>query len=97
MPARIVGRAVPGPLHGRGDQGLLHAVLRGGEVVVAAHERAEHLRRQVTQQVPDGRTDGGWRHGSSSGGPAITWRTSMGMFSGFPPGPGAAEARAAMA
>lgn len=32
---------------------------------------------------------------SSSGGPDITWRTSIGMFSGLPPGPGAAETYAA--
>ena len=38
----------------------------------------------------------GRRH-ASGGGPLITWRTSTGMISGFPPGPGAAEASAAIA
>ena len=44
---------------------------------------------------PTGAATGG--NGKSGGGPLITCRTSMGMFSGTPPGPGAAEARAAMA
>ena len=34
---------------------------------------------------------------NSSGGPLITWRTSIGILNGLPPGPGAAEARAATA
>ena len=32
----------------------------------------------------------------STGGALITWRTSIGMFSGTPPFPGAADARAAI-
>jgi len=37
------------------------------------------------------------RHSNSSGGPLITCRTSIHMFMGDPPGPGAADARAAIA
>lgn len=57
--------------------------------------RAEHLRREVAQQAPDicGRFLS--RH-ASDGGALGTWRTSIGMMSGLPPGPGAAEARAAI-
>ena len=36
-----------------GDQRLLHGVLGRIEVAVAAHERAEDLRRQLAQQVLD--------------------------------------------
>jgi hypothetical protein len=36
-------------------------------------------------------------HENSSGGPLITCRTSIGMLIGDPPGPGAADARAAIA
>ena len=35
-------------------------------------------------------------HTNSSGGPLMTWRTSMGMFKGTPAAPGAAEALAAI-
>ena len=37
------------------------------------------------------------RYSISGGGPLIIGRTSIGMFNGVPPGPGAADAFAAMA
>ena len=40
----------------------------------------EHLRRQFPQQVLDRNVRGLSRHSNSSGGPLITWRTSMGWF-----------------
>ena len=74
----------------------------GGEVAEAANDRSEHLRRKLAQQllrrcVPRSRCSYRFDHRISGGGPLITSRTSIGMFNGFPPGPGAAEARAAMA
>ena len=66
----------------------------------AANHCAEHLRRQFTQQMLGSHVPRFRRtacHSISSGGPLITWRTSIGMFIGVPPGPGAADARAAMA
>ena len=54
-----------------------------------------HLRREIAQEVL------GWGverdHSSSGGGPLITCRTSIVMFMGTPPAPGAADARAAIA
>ena len=52
--ARIVGNAGRGPLRRRRDQRFLHRILRGGEVVVPTRDGAEHLRRELAQQVPDG-------------------------------------------
>ena len=94
--ARVVGQAVARPLRGRGDQRLLHRVLGGGEIAEAADDRAEHLRRELAQQLLGAEIQRGARHRYSSGGPLITCRTSIGMFSGAPPGPGAADACAAI-
>jgi len=94
--ARIGGHAFHGPLRSRGDQRVLHRVLGGGEILVPSCEGAEHLRRQLAQQVPDGPIGGLGGH-TSLGISLMTWRTSIGMFSGAPPGPGAAEAFAASA
>ena len=52
-------------------------------------------RATSAQQVLD-RGRGGVRRHASEGGALITWRTSIPMFSGLPPGPGAAEAWAAI-
>ena len=95
----MVGQAVRRPLRRRRDQRLLHGVLAGREVAIPADQRAQDRRREVAQQVL-GRGIERWRHASgvqSGGGPLITWRTSIAMFNGVPPRPGAAEASAAMA
>ncbi len=89
--ARIRGDSLRGPLRGRRDQRLLNRVLGIGEIAVTTGERAEHLRREVAQQVSD---TGGYGQ-ASFGGPLITSRTSMGMPMGAPPGPGAVEIFAA--
>ena len=80
-------------------QRLLYRVLASTEVAVAAEQRAQDLRRQIAQQVlgagvqPRDHASGV----QSVGGPLITCRTSIAMFSGLPPGPGAADASAAIA
>ena len=99
-PAARVGRdPLLGPLRRRGDQRLLHRVLRSREISMTPRDRAEHLRREVTQQVPElGRRRprrGVQRHASVVGA-LMTCRTSIGMTSGLPPGPGAADAFAAI-
>ncbi len=94
--AGMVGEAGSRPLNGGGEQGFLHGVLGGSEVAEAAHDRAEHLRREIAQQVLGGCVQRLRAHSRSSGGPLMTCRTSMGIPSGTPPGPGAAEARAAI-
>ena len=94
--ARVVGHALARPLHGRRDQRFLNRVLRGGEIAEAPDHGAEHLRREVAQQVLGRRgSRRRWNH-MSTGGALITWRTSIGMLSGAPPLPGAADARAAI-
>ena len=95
--ARVVGHSVARPLLRGREQRLLHRILRGGEVAVAADHGAEHLRREVAQELFGVVIEGRSAHGSSGGKPLITSRTSMGMFSGAPPGPGAADASAAIA
>jgi hypothetical protein len=94
--AGILGQALPGPLHGRREQRLLNRVLGGGEVPETPDDRTEDPRRQLAQQVLGTGVQGPDRQNKSSGGPLITWRTSIGMLNGAPPGPGAAEARAAI-
>ena len=89
-PARIVGETFAWPLDRGRQQRLLHGVLRSGEVAEAADDRAENLRRQLAQQVLGPKL----AH-RSTGGPLMTSRTSIGMLIGLPPGPGAADARAA--
>ena len=49
--ARVLRRPGGGPLHRRVDQRLLYRVLAAVEPVVAAHEHAEDLRRELAQQV----------------------------------------------
>ncbi len=53
QPRGFSGTPSRGPLHGRGEQRLLHGVLGGVEVPVAPDERAEDLRRETAQQVLD--------------------------------------------
>jgi hypothetical protein len=99
--ARIVRHPFFRPFRGSNQQRFLHRVLGGGEIAVPPDDRAEHLRRQLAQQVlarspaTSCRHRAGLAHGST-GGALITSRTSIARLSGFPPGPGAAEARAAI-
>ena len=93
--ARVVGHAFRRPLHAGGDERFLHRIFGGGEILEAADRRAENLRRELAQQILGGRVQSGIRH-TSTGGALITSRTSIGMFSGFPPVPGAADAPAAI-
>src|SRR5690606_15997850 len=85
--AGMIRHAVLRPLHGSGEQGFLHRVFRGGEVAVAPDDGGENLWRKFAQQVhfqkdpPVGVT---------------TSRTSIGMFAGFPSGPGSLEMLAAI-
>jgi len=95
--ARSVGNTFAGPLQRGGEQCFLNGALGRCEVAKTADDCAEHLRRQVAQQMLGGCVERTRGHRNSSGGPLITWRTSIGMFAGDPPGPGAADARAAIA
>ena len=55
QPAARVVRHLPGPpLHGGGEDGLLHRVLTPLELAVPAYQHLEDLRRELTQQVLDG-------------------------------------------
>ena len=91
--ARILGNTLFGPLQSGGEERLLNGVFRGGKVPEPPDDRAEHLRRELTQQMLGVAVE---RRHRSSGGPLITCRTSIGMLSGTPPLPGAADTRAAI-
>ena len=56
----------------------------------------EHPRREVAQQVLDWVVNRFCDHRNSSGGPLMTWRTSIGMPPFIPGAAGAAEARKAI-
>ena len=49
--AGVLGDSFGGPLRRRGDQRLLHRVLRRGKVTLPANDGGEHLRPQLAQQV----------------------------------------------
>ena len=51
--AWIFGNAFGCPLERRGEECLLHGVLARVELSVPPHQRAEHLRRQLAQQILD--------------------------------------------
>ena len=70
--ARVVRHSLGRPLHGGGEDGLLHGVLAPLELAVPADQRAEDLRRELTQQVLDGRCG----HASNCPSANITCRTS---------------------
>ncbi len=53
--AWILRQTLVGPLDGGGQQRLLHRVLARVEVPVPTDEGAEHLRRELPQQVLDAR------------------------------------------
>ena len=70
--ARVVRHSPVRPLHGGGEDGLLYGVLTPFELAVPAYQRAEDLRRELTQQVLEG-----WcRHASNGPSANITCRTS---------------------
>jgi hypothetical protein len=69
--ARVVRHPLGGPLGGRRDHGFLHRVLGGVEVAVPAYDRAEGLRRELTQQALD--REG---HAVISSRPSMIGRTS---------------------
>src|SRR5579863_884103 len=106
--ARHLNQPAPGifrntllrPLGKSSDHGFLHRILSRGEILEAASNSAEHLRRKFTQQVLGIRVPflghRSSRYSISGGGPLMTWRTSIGIFNGTPPGPGAADALAAI-
>ena len=72
-PAARVGRnAGDWPLRRRRDQRLLHRVLGGGEVAVTTRNDAEHLRRELAQQVQGGGVQSFGRQLSLLGGALIT-------------------------
>src|SRR5690348_4943889 len=78
----MVGDAALGPLLGGRDERLLHRVLGGGEVAEAAHDDAEHLRRQRLEQLLAGGVELAVAHGRAlrrgSGAPvaAVLWSRS---------------------
>src|SRR5579862_6016537 len=79
--ARVFRQSVARPLLGRGQQGLLDGIFRGGEVVESADYWAEHLRRELTQQGVDVRARN-FPHFKFSGRSVnMTRRTSIGMLS----------------
>ena len=84
--------ALRGHCVGRREHRLLHRVLGSAEVAEPPHDRGEDLRRGVAQQVLDVSRSA---HSSGIGAP-ITSRTSITVLIGLPPGPGAAEASAAI-
>jgi len=94
--ARIFGNAFARPLERGGEQRLLNSVFGRGEVMEAPHDRAEHLRRKVAQQVLGVGAEHRFCHETSSVRLVMIWRTSMGMLVGTPPGPGPDESRAAI-
>jgi len=52
--ARVVRHPLGRPLHGGGEDGLLHGVLTPFELAVPPDQHAEDLRRELTQQVLEG-------------------------------------------
>lgn len=95
----VVGNPLRRPLHGRRQESFLNGILRRSEIAKAAHDRRENLGCKFSQQpLAAFRKRIGLRHIRSAGVMlTITCRTSIGMLSGSPPTPGAAEAFAAIA
>ncbi len=89
--SRILRNAIRRPLPRGGQQSFLHRIFRCREISVPPHQEPEHLRHKVAKQVLERRF-----HQLTSGGPLSTCLTSIGMFSGVPPCPGAADAFAAI-
>src|ERR1700682_3857113 len=74
--AWVVGDTTAGPLTSRSEQRLLHRVFAGVELPMSPHERAQDLRRELTQLV----LDASRFQAQNSGGASITRRTSMGTL-----------------
>ena len=74
QPAGSVGHAFRRPLHGRGEQRLLHGVLARVELAVPAHEHGQDPRRERAQQVLD---RPGTRHHMSNPASNMIGRTSI--------------------
>ena len=51
--ARIFRNSVVGPLRRGGEQRILQRIFGIGEIATATRDRAEHLRREITQQVAE--------------------------------------------
>jgi hypothetical protein len=51
--ARIFRQAIARPLHRRSERRLLNGILGGSEVAESSDNDADHLRRQLAQQVLD--------------------------------------------
>ena len=94
--ARIVRDAFFGPLHCCCNQRFLYSVFGVGEVMEAADDHPEHLRREFAQQVLGTVIQEPCGHGISSETRLMICRTSMGMLNRIPPGPGPPEMRAAI-
>ena len=68
----MIRNALDRPLRGGGEQGLLDSVLGGVEMAITPDDRAERLRREITQQALDTRvgphisTPSGLRMGRTS-------------------------------
>src|SRR5260370_25454385 len=75
--ARILWKALAWPLRGCRDEGFLDRILRGGKVAKSPNHRAKHLRREVAQKMLGIRVQRRGHQSNSSGGPLITWRTSI--------------------
>ena len=94
-PATWIGRnAGDRPLPRGGDECFLHGVFCIGEVTVPPRDDAQHVRREVAQQLQGVLVERTF-HYISVGGTLMTGRTSTPMFIGLPRGPGAAETFAA--
>ena len=96
---RVVGHSLRRPLHRRGEQRFLDRVLASTEVAVAAHQRAQDLRREIAQQILGAVVQRGItrpassRSADRSSPAALRWPGSTACR----PGPGAADASAAIA
>ena len=94
--AWIVGNTLVRPLRERCQHGLLNGIFGCGEIAKSAHNSSKHLRSEFAQQTLGLRIWQGLFHGSSSAFPLMTCRTSIGIFKGSAPGPGAADQIAAI-
>ena len=93
--ARIVGQAFGRPLQAGRDERVLDGIFGRGEVAITPNDGAEHLRRELAQQVLGPAVER-CAHANSGGGPLMTCRTSIAIFIGTPFCPGAADASAAI-